>query len=293
MDPSLIAGLASGIASVGGSIAQNQANQSQMLYNDLQYQRQRKDALADWNMQNEYNSPKAQMARFADAGLNPNLIYGQMTNSPVVRSSDMPNAHIAPVNHTGALAEGMSKYFDTKLQQQQVDNLKKQNDVLTQDVLLKTAEVLGKGYANKKMALELEKQPELLQTTLDGLKANVRKTLLESDIASDVNKRQQELHQGNLNMQPVNLLSAVQKIANEKSLNALTQSQRQEVLARIQTIKNSGILQKLDIELKKKGLQPHDAAWMRIPVQLMGTEPVQKVIKRLWNSIKMSGVPGK
>lgn len=30
-----------------------------------------------WNMQNEYNTPSAQMLRYQDAGLNPNLIYGQ------------------------------------------------------------------------------------------------------------------------------------------------------------------------------------------------------------------------
>lgn len=30
-----------------------------------------------WKMQNEYNSPSAQMQRFKSAGLNPNLIYGQ------------------------------------------------------------------------------------------------------------------------------------------------------------------------------------------------------------------------
>ena len=33
-----------------------------------------------WNLQNEYNTPKAQMARFAEAGLNPNLIYGQASS---------------------------------------------------------------------------------------------------------------------------------------------------------------------------------------------------------------------
>lgn len=32
-----------------------------------------------WNMQNEYNSPKNQMKRFSDAGLNPNLMYGKGT----------------------------------------------------------------------------------------------------------------------------------------------------------------------------------------------------------------------
>lgn len=39
-----------------------------------------------WDKTNAYNSPKAQMARFKEAGLNPNLIYGQMgstTASPI------------------------------------------------------------------------------------------------------------------------------------------------------------------------------------------------------------------
>lgn len=32
-----------------------------------------------WKMQNEYNSPAAQMKRFEEAGLNPGLMYGQVT----------------------------------------------------------------------------------------------------------------------------------------------------------------------------------------------------------------------
>lgn len=32
-----------------------------------------------WRLQNEYNSPKNQMARFTEAGLNPNLMYGKGT----------------------------------------------------------------------------------------------------------------------------------------------------------------------------------------------------------------------
>lgn len=256
MSPELIAGLASGLAQVGGSVATTQANNAQMAYNDLAYQRQRKDALADWTMQNEYNSPKAQMARYAEAGLNPNLIYGQMTQSPSVRSSDYQSAHLAPVNHVQALGEGMSKYFDTKLQQQQVDNLKKQNDVLTQEVLLKTADVLGKGYSNQKMANELQKQPELLQTTLDGLNANLRKTLIESGIAQDVNKRQQELH-------PSTLSKSIQDVSNAKSLNALTQSQRQNVIQTTSNLKTEGVIKKLDAQIAAKGIRPGDPIYAR------------------------------
>lgn len=33
-----------------------------------------------WNKQNAYNTPAAQMSRYTDAGLNPNLIYGQGSN---------------------------------------------------------------------------------------------------------------------------------------------------------------------------------------------------------------------
>lgn len=40
--------------------------------------------LQNWNMQNEYNTPKNQMLRYKDANLNPNLIYGQTnTSSPI------------------------------------------------------------------------------------------------------------------------------------------------------------------------------------------------------------------
>lgn len=49
-----------------------------------------------WNLQNEYNSPAAQMQRFQDAGLNPNLMYGQgssgnATNAPQGRTPQMDN----------------------------------------------------------------------------------------------------------------------------------------------------------------------------------------------------------
>lgn len=40
-----------------------------------------------WNMQNEYNTPQAQMQRYLDAGLNPNLIYGQSNMSGDVKSA--------------------------------------------------------------------------------------------------------------------------------------------------------------------------------------------------------------
>lgn len=55
---------------------------------DKQYQQ----SVEQWNRQNEYNSPAAQMARLRAAGLNPDLIYSQMGNgSPAQMMSSEQN----------------------------------------------------------------------------------------------------------------------------------------------------------------------------------------------------------
>ena len=87
MDPitlSAIIGGGSTLVNAASSLFTNSANKKNALEF---YNRQRTDALADWNMQNQYNSPKSQMARYKEAGLSPHLIYGQQTTAPSVRSS--------------------------------------------------------------------------------------------------------------------------------------------------------------------------------------------------------------
>lgn len=50
------------------------------LFNKKLAEQQNQYNLDMWKMQAEYNSPQAQMQRFSEAGLNPNLIYGQGSN---------------------------------------------------------------------------------------------------------------------------------------------------------------------------------------------------------------------
>lgn len=60
------------ISNVGAKQRQNLANRQNVEF---------------WNMQNKYNTPKAQMERLKEAGLNPNLIYGSgQTNTGVAGS---------------------------------------------------------------------------------------------------------------------------------------------------------------------------------------------------------------
>lgn len=56
-------------------------------YNYLLKQQEQAYNLELWKLQNEYNSPAAQMARYQDAGLNPNLIYGQQNTAQAPASA--------------------------------------------------------------------------------------------------------------------------------------------------------------------------------------------------------------
>lgn len=71
----------------------NQTNQAQALLAEQQHAWN----VEDWQRVANYDSPSAQMQRFRDAGLNPSLIYGQMSNSPQISGTDMPQMHMAQV----------------------------------------------------------------------------------------------------------------------------------------------------------------------------------------------------
>lgn len=62
-----------------------------------------------WKMNNEYNSPQAQMQRLKDAGLNPMLMYGQGTTG----NSSSPPSQVTPnAPHYGKAAQELAKAFN-------------------------------------------------------------------------------------------------------------------------------------------------------------------------------------
>lgn len=109
--------------------------------NRLGVENDRRHQIKLWNMQNEYNSPKAQMARFAEAGLNPNLIYGQGT--PGNASSTAKSSDNKPVEFDamGAIMQSQN----LKAIEAQTDNLRAQHDLLTQEKLIKAIDALVRG----------------------------------------------------------------------------------------------------------------------------------------------------
>lgn len=92
-----------------------------------------------WNMENEYNLPSNQMARYKDAGLNPNLIYGQ--SNPSAGFSSAPSSSVS-----GASAPQVR--FDNPINDIvkvfQLKNLADQNEVLKAEARDKNAAALLK-----------------------------------------------------------------------------------------------------------------------------------------------------
>lgn len=86
----LAVGLAAGAGLLGQGLnayTTGRMNKRAERFSREMYAQQRQDALSDWNMQNAYNDPSAQMARLKAAGLNPNLVYGNGAAAQVAQSA--------------------------------------------------------------------------------------------------------------------------------------------------------------------------------------------------------------
>jgi len=88
--------------------------------------------LEQWNRQNEYNSPAAQMARLKGAGLNPNMVYGTGAAGATGNATGQQPKYNAPTieyNYKPIdLLSVLGTYQDFQMRQAQINNLKAQNE---------------------------------------------------------------------------------------------------------------------------------------------------------------------
>jgi len=112
----------SAFVGAGASIVNSAAN---VLYGNYAYDKARKDALADIEKQNEYNHPKEQMKRLAEAGLNPRLVYGKGADVLMqpVRGTPPPMAKIDMLSGVSIAADLDNKVKQNKLIESQIANV--------------------------------------------------------------------------------------------------------------------------------------------------------------------------
>lgn len=256
----LIGAGASLVGGLLGNASQAAQNEEQRKWNEKMYAQQRQDALADWNMQNAYNAPVAQMGRLKEAGLNPNLVYGN--GSVVANSQSQPRAASAgsynprPMDYSFA-GNSLANYFSIRQQQAQIDNLEQQKVLMEQDAKNKAAQEF-KIYAdtNKSVSqtagqdIKNQYAPQIAEMSLQGMQASVAKTLTDinatntrSQIAIEANERAQVQQNMSLKEAAERILNYRQsrlesdaRIAKMQVDIAKTQEDRQVAIQRVQQI---------------------------------------------------------
>lgn len=272
--PLAAAGIAAAASLAGSGInamAVGKTNRKTRKWNEKMYATQRADALADWNMQNEYNSPEQQMARLKAAGLNPHLVYGNgadATSNQAPRSSSVEGWRPQPAQWDvgGAAQAGIAAYTDLNLKAAQTDNYKAQTEVLGQDAVLKAIQAFATDVGGQKTAFELQQAKALQNVSLEMASEQLRNLRTNTDINLDTNERNKALA-------ATSLEKSAEEILNIRAQKASTDTQRQQTLQQIELLKKDGVLKDLDIKLKKVGIQPNDPAVIRFLQQALDLSP--------------------
>lgn len=289
--PAFVAPAIGAAASIFGNIFGasnvNRQNEKSLQYAKEMYAQQRRDALSDWAMQNEYNSPAAQMQRLRDAKLNPALVYGEgavANSSAVPRSvnaeSWKPEAFKPDYSGVG---QSLAQMYDIQLREAQTDNLREQTNVAQQESALKAAQVAGTLQSTAKSEFELALAKDLRMTTLETAAANLRRINVDTGIALQANERAAVQNTSSL-------MEAAQRILTMRAGIAKTADERREIEARIKNIGADTRLKNLDANLKKLGIQPGDNIALRMLGQWLG-KGASGVRLPTMDDVKPSSIP--
>lgn len=158
--------------------------------------------IEDWERQNEYNKPSAQLERLKAAGINPNAAGGvaPSTASTAV-TSDLPSTPSALASNLGALASLITAQQNSKLIDAQRENLEADTKLKTEKSVTESeTRDLVKGMMksetdlnNSNVKLNIKKE-QLTDEQINEVKASVDKLTKESaNLAKEFEILDQEL----------------------------------------------------------------------------------------------------
>ena len=239
-------------------------NRRQRKWSESMYDKQYNDNINFWKMQNEYNSPQAQMQRFEQAGLNRNLIYGQ-GNSGNAGSISTPD--VQPVQYrspdfsgVGNAASKIGLYQDYQIKQAQLDGMKLDNE--SRAIRNVTAgfqqQMTGIDYNEKVWRNE----NKLYETQADKLRADLDQVRQNTKYTGDENQRKKDMHSGNLQQQVQTRLLTMQQ-------NAKTQAEVDQIRQAIKNLKLDESIKEREDKMRALGWTPGSPGWTGVIAQLI------------------------
>jgi len=157
----------------GQAYAQGKQNKKTRQWNEAMYHTQRKDALSDWNLQNEYNSPAAQMQRFKDAGLNPNLIYGQSNEAGGIRSAEKGSWNPQAPDVKDIVPNAVNAYQNQKMFELNSNQTAKQIELMEKEGNIKDATALAIALGIQDKTYDLQYKQQINPVKMDTARAKL------------------------------------------------------------------------------------------------------------------------
>lgn len=236
MDPVLIG---STLFSTAAAVAQAKANDRRAKeansWSEKMYEKQLQDNL-------KMSSPKFQVQRLREAGLNPALAYnGDQTTSPATSPSVTQNPSDMDLNMLS----------DVALKEAQIENINADTD-------LKKADTRKRGLESDTLDLRLKALPKSIQLELDNQQADYDKKL--SDISVNdwsIAKMQQEVKQSDAEIDRIFAQTELIKKQSGKTDAEIEQIKNDIKLSRLYyaLAKNDQYLKEVNLGLQDYGLQ--------------------------------------
>lgn len=197
--------LSQGINLAGGFVGGHRQFKYQKRLNAQQY----RNDMAMMQYQLDYNSPKNQMARFLEAGLNPNLVYGQGTPGNLESPPKYPHTDAPDMSFTRNVGSGLLKeILESKLMlsqanltdQKTLESGTKQDLMKAQKALVEANPMLNQAYVSA-LVTNLEATARLKRQEADfmtGQSASTGATTQgEAKMMLEINRLAQQFDLGN------------------------------------------------------------------------------------------------
>lgn len=225
------------------------------------YERQQADQLKFWETQNAYNTPEQQMERYRQAGLNPNLIYGQGNsgNASPIPTPDIqkPEFRVPDFGGIAQAGNSIANYLDYEIKQAQVDNLRADNTVKLEEALLKNSTRKQVEQNTQRSVFDLDFDTELRDTSAEFRRETLRQIKQNMDLNLNADERAAAQNASSLK-------ESAERILNLRLSRAKTREEIQAIKAAITDTQLSSKLKQFEIELNNLGITKGDPLYFRI-----------------------------
>lgn len=258
-----IASMAIGAAQgLGNMISQSVQNRKNRKFQKDMYNQQKADNIKFWEMENQYNSPIMQMQRLKEAGLNPNLAYGQIgsgggnISAPSQNVSDQKAPQMPDPSFLMDIYNMKKIDAQTDLTRQQIQNQIANERLTTITTALQSLAVTSKTTENEFLRKKLENEQTKLIADIGYTQQQTRTSLAvedktRQDIKNSLAEINMKAESQNWTIQQTaqNIAESVQRIAKMKTEQGLIRSNTK--LSNLKAIE-----QKIINKFAKEGIRP-------------------------------------